>query len=220
MNSANDITEELKNMGSTLAGIPRVTPYSVPAGYFENLTGKLLETAAVSDAADPAPGWSKAMPYHIPEEYFDELTNHIITAVKTENIRSVSSTGMPFDVPAGYFEHMPGKMLHAAKKTHPLPKQTTHIPLGRNTFRQIRWAAAAVLLICIGFGGYMAFFMPSGNTENILASVPNNEIQDYLQHTYILDVNRIISNEDVNNIQVDNKDIIQYLDETGWDITE
>ena len=54
----------------------------------------------------------------------------------------------------------------------------------------------------------------------MLASVPNEEIQDYLQHTYILDVNRIINNNDINKIQVDNTDIVQYLNETGWDVVD
>lgn len=219
MNTVNDITEELNNMGSSLSSISRVMPYSVPAGYFLNLPGGTLKTISEADEV-ATPDWSKTASYTTPEGYFEGLTKNIITAVKADHIDSVSSREMPFNVPAGYFDILPAKMLQAAKNTEPVKKITTHIPLGRNSFRQIRWAAAAVLLICIGFGGYETFLAQPDNTENMLASVPSNEIHDYLQHTYTFDVNRIVDNNTINNIEVDNKDIIQYLNETGWDMTE
>ena len=219
MKTVNDITEELNNMGSSLASISRVMPYSVPAGYFLNLPGATLKN--ISDGDEVAvPGWSKAAVYSTPQGYFEGLTENIITAVKADHINSISSREMPFSIPAGYFDMLPVQMLQAAKNTEPIKKITTRIPLGRNSFRQIRWAAAAVLLICIGFGGYETFLTQSDNTESMLAAVPSNEIHDYLQHTYIFDVNRIVDNTTVNNIEVDNKDIIQYLNETGWDMTE
>jgi hypothetical protein len=221
MNTVNDITEELNNLDSPLARLSKVMPYSVPAGYFENLPGKTLKVAAGLIEADSVPEWPKTMTQSVPQGYFENLADNILSAVKAESIMGISSKKMPFNVPAGYFEALPAQMLHIAKRAGGMKKETTRIPLVRhNSFRQIRWAAAAVLLICIGFGGYETFYIQPDNTEKMLASVPNNEIQDYLQHTYVFDVNRVVSNEDINNIEVDNKDIIQYLNETGWDMTE
>ena len=217
MNTANAITEELNSLGSSLAGLPRVMPYSVPVGYFESLPGEILNT---TNEADLTPNWSKTHSFSTPDGYFEGLTDNILSAVKAEHIVSVSSKENPYSVPAGYFETLPAQALHAAKKADTAAKKNKRISLGRNSFGQIRWAAAAVLLICISFGGYFTFFNPASNTENMLANVPNNEIQDYLQHTYIVDVSRIVNNEEINNIQVENKDIIQYLNETGWDMTE
>ena len=220
MNTANEIAEELNSMGSALYGIPRVMPYSVPVGYFENFAADALNTIHIAGEADPLTAWSKATSFSTPEGYFEGLTDNIVSAVKTEQIRSLSFESMPYSVPAGFFENLPGKMLQAAKKAHPFKKETARIPLGRNAFSQIRWAAAAVLLVCIGLGGYFTFYTQHDNTENMLASVPSNDIRDYVQHSYILDVNKMGNNEEVNNIEVDNKDIIQYLNETGWDVME
>ena len=217
MKTANEIIEELNDLGSSLAAMPRVMPYSVPAGYFGNLPGNTLEMAIRSDV----PNWSKAASYNVPQGYFAGLTSNILNAVKAEHITATSSKKMPFSVPAGYFEALPAQMLQAAKKSGAVKKETTRIPLGRpNPFRQIRWAAAAVLLICIGFGGYETFFLQPDYMENMLTAVPSNDIQDYLQHNYIYDVNRVVNSEDINKIEVDNKDIIQYLDETGWDMAD
>ena len=47
--------------------------------------------------------------------------------------------------------------------------------------------------------------------------VPNNDIQDYLQRIYRMDMNLVVDNNAINNMKLDKKDIIQYLDETGWD---
>ena len=216
MNTANDIQEELMNMGSSLAGISRTMPYAVPVNYFDHLPAETLKTAI-----EESPAWSKAATYNTPDGYFEKFADNILNIIKAENIGTLISREMPHSLPATYFEGLPAQMLLAAKKSDIAKKTATRISLGqRNSFRQVRWAAAAVLLICIGFGGYQTFFSQPQNPENMLASVPNNEIQDYLQHTYILDMNRVLSSSDINSIEVENKDIIQYLNETGWDMTE
>ena len=218
MKTVNEITEELNNMGSSLAGISRAMPYSVPAGYFNDLPGRTHRMAVQNEEALPV--WGKAPSFSTPEGYFEGLTANIMNTIKAEHSPAFTTREMPYSVPAGYFETFPARALQAAKKATPVKKHATQIPLGRNSIRQIRWAAAAVLLICIGFGGYETFTIQPDTTEKMLSSVPNNDIQDYLHSTYTLDVPRIINNDDINTLGVDNKDIIQYLNETGWDMTE
>ncbi len=217
MNSANEITEELKDMGSMLAGLSRAMPYSVPVGYFDECD----ERAAL---ARKTPVWNKTMPHTVPSGYFEGLAGNVMAAVHSEQSAEPElsySKAMPYHVPAGYFEALPIQMRHAALRAAPMKKTATIIPL-RNTFKQVRWAAAAVLLVCIGFGGYISFFSggPQSGTEVMLASVPNEEIHDYLQHSYLLYVDQVLNNTDINKIQVDSKDIIQYLNETGWDVVD
>ena len=236
MNRANEVTEELESMGSILAVLSRAMPYAVPAGYFDqwfnfghpdiNLVPR--DFSSITDDVcftHPAITGDKVVPYNVPDGYFEGFADNVMAAAKAAGVFHLDDLNrqMPNSVPAGYFDSLPAQMLQSAKNAGPAKKKATTIPLGRGSFRQVRWAAAAVLLVCIGLGGYVSFFSGGGRqngTERMLASVPNEEIQDYLQHTYILDVNRIINNNDINKIQVDNTDIVQYLNETGWDVVD
>jgi hypothetical protein len=201
MNSANEITEELQNMGSSLAGLSRVMPYEVPVNFFRN-----FEAGLSRSDLDIVPEWSKAMPFAIPDNYFEGLADNLVAASVSGALESATSIPPPFQVPNGYFESLPDAILSTVK-----PKKITFFPA------YIKWAAAAVLVL--GMGAYAVFFnnKPALGTDNMLASVPSREIQDYLQHTYRLDAERIMNNTDINNMNIDSKDIIAYLNETGWD---
>ena len=220
MNTANDITEELHNMGSTLAGMSRAMPYAVPAGYFNQLPADALSAASGAYDTDLQPGWSKTQVFTTPQGYFEGITATIVAAAKVGSSPSAITKETPFAVPAGYFDALPAQVLAAAKQAQPAKKQPVRIPLGQQSFRGIRWAAAAVMLVCIGFGGYLTFNPQPDPTDKMLTSVPNTDIQDYLHSTDVFDVPRIINNNDINALGVDNKDIIQYLNETGWDMAE
>lgn len=220
MNKANDISEELKSMGSILADMPRSMPYVVPAGYFEKFTSSLQATIKDIHEPEVVPKWGKNMPYALPSGYFNNLTNDILAAATAGDIAAALPKDIPLRAPAGYFEALPGDMLAAAKASDIQQKETKVIPLtSRHIFRQLRWAAAALLVIGIGFGSYRTFFHTQPDkTESMLAAVPNNDIHEYLQHIYNkVDIDRIVSSNDINNLQLENKDIEQYLDETGWD---
>ena len=216
MKKANEISEELRSMDSILADLPRTMPYAVPVNYFTDLAGTIRTTIDHISETEHVPGWSKTMPFAVPDNYFSELTDEVTTG----GIASGLPKATPFSVPSGYFATLPSQMLEAAKAADVISGQTKIIPLKRtNIFRSLRWAAAAVLFLGIGLGAYQKFYnTQQPNVENMLASVPGNDIEDYVQHTYRIDGDRIAgNNNEINNIQLDNKDIIEYLDETGWD---
>ncbi len=222
MNKENGISQELISMDSFLAGYSRKMPYSAPAGYFSNFGAELTGTIEILDKPELMPLWGRALPYFVPGGYFEALTDHIVSMAVTSDAISNMPVGSSYNVPAGYFETLPGQMLLAAKASDVEVK--THaklIPLRRRKGRStIRWAAAAVMLMCIGLGSFEAFYSGAQPShEKMLSSVTSGDIHDYLQHTYRLDVDQIVS-ADINNLQVDSKDIIQYLNETGWDQTE
>ena len=219
MNRANDILEELKNMESNLGEFPRAMPYFVPKGYFEYFAGSTLEVIKQINEPEAIPAWSKTMPYNIPAGYFETLPDDILANVNSGNAFPGLSQETFFTVPAGYFEALPAQILKAAKASDNAKKETKIIPLKRTfTLTSVKWAAAAILLICVSLGGFF-FLQQSPNPERMLASVPSNEIHDYLQHTYRIDVDKVVNN-DLSNLQLDNKEIIQYLNETGWDVAE
>jgi len=212
MNEAQNIQDELKSMGSILADLPRSMPYAVPVGYFENFAVTLRNTINELNEAEITPDWGKTLPYTVPGDYFEQLPEEL--AAKTF-VTGTLPKAQPYAVPSGYFESLPAQMLQAAKATG--NKVIPH-PTRRTLPNPVKWLAAAILVIGLGIGSFRIYNMQQrSGTEKILSSVPNNEIQDYLQHMYRMDVNKVLQSNPVNNMNIDNNDIVQYLNETGWD---
>ena len=193
MNKDTGIPDELKSMGSPLAGMSRAMPYKVPKGYFEQFDKELLST--ISEINSEAAIWN--------------------------NARS-----MPFgNTPQGYFDELPGKLLQMAKaETAVRPGETNIVLKPRKrliALGSIRWAAAAMLVMALGIGSYTFLFRHNETgTDKLLSSVPNNELHEYLQNTCRIDVDRVVNNNTLTKMKLDNKDIISYLDETGWDVVD
>jgi hypothetical protein len=205
MDNNRDIQDELAGMDSMLAQASRAMPYVVPENYFSGFAAKVSQHIAGGGDYEAARDWGKKMPYSVPEGYFEALP------------RAISNT-MAFvdkkDVPEGYFDKLPERMLQAAKAAD-RPRRA--IPFPATVFTQLRWVAAAVLIICISLGGYMAFDgQGDASPENILSSISQSEIQEYLQSTDRVDDERIVNNT-ISNLPIGNDEIISYLDETGWE---
>jgi hypothetical protein len=211
MNKVNEITEELKEMGSVLADMPRVMPYSVPDNFFENFENSLHEAISETSEAASNTDWGKSMPYEVPDNYFETLTESIVA----NSVHQEKSGTVPY----GYFEQLPERMLALAKAEEARTKKAKIISLqGYRMFRQMKWVAAAALILGIGFGSYRLINSRHSDPEKMLSAVPSNDIREYLQqHIYRLDVDRVVSNSDINNLQLERGDIIQYLNDTGWD---
>ena len=179
MNELNNISEELKNMDSLLADLPKRMPYSVPVGYFEQLADNITTIACIQD---DIPDFGHTLAYQVPDGYFDALPAQMLQMLQSEKINKSIPPKKHFVIPA------------------------------------IKWAAAAVLAIGISAGGYLVVTTYTApHTETILASVQPNDITLYLQHSYGIDANTVANSTHINNLDIDSKDIVAYLDETGWD---
>ena len=214
MNRENEILQELQSMNSILAGMPRTMPYSVPDGYFTSLVATVQEQIHIEHAQDPVITWSKANPYITPDGYFDSLTANVLSNVITAPV-SVAHND-PYEVPAGYFDTLPDRLLAAAKEAQKQPARI--IPLRRNIWKQVKWAAAAVLIIGLGFGSYeiVQILQPPHKAEHMLASIPDKDISEYIQQNIDdFDLDMIVSNANISD-----EDIIQYLKETGVDTSK
>jgi hypothetical protein len=218
MERENDIVRELQELGSKLGLMDRSMPYRVPAGYFEGLADEIQGTINELAIPDVVPAWSKTMPQGLPAGYFENLAGNIMATVRAEEAANSWPNEMPMAVPAGYFESLPAKVLAAVKVAEPVKKTPVVKPLKKTyVIRNVRWAAAAILLICVSVGGYVFFGGQPTMPEQMLASVPANEIHEYLQGAYRIDMDQVINNDNISNLQLDNKEIIEYLNETGWD---
>jgi hypothetical protein len=204
MKKGSDIYAELKEMGSILADMPGDMPYQVPEAYFQQFPGSLQSSEAFCEATTTYK-WSRQLPYQVPEGYFEGLAGSIAGKVAEGGL---PASKLPYGVPAGYFEALPAQVLKATKKS-----RTIQLPQF-SVMKAAKWAA--VLFISFGIG----FYLHSSNVPNpekMLSSVPGNDIKDYFQHTYRLDAERIVSNTDISNMPLERTDIIQYLNESGWD---
>jgi hypothetical protein len=85
---AENIGEELKLLSPMLASVSKEMPYSVPAGYFDGLEEKLMQSVREGSDYQTAEeeintlspllgGLNKQMPYSLPQNYFETLAGDI-----------------------------------------------------------------------------------------------------------------------------------------------
>ncbi|MET0243237.1 MAG: hypothetical protein ABW174_07205 [Flavitalea sp.] len=176
MEKRNPILEELRNEGSTLGNFPAVTPYSVPAGYFDSLSGNIMDKIRAMENKNESEdddfelpavlkGISKKIPYNVPDGYFDSLADKLnIDEEVSELMLSIKKLPV-YEVPGGYFENLPGKIL--AKIKH---NEETKVIKG-NFAAWKKFAAAAVVTGVIFTTGF--FILNRDKKDQQFASVTN-----------------------------------------------
>ncbi|MEI8280259.1 MAG: hypothetical protein WCG87_10890 [Bacteroidota bacterium] len=220
MKHHNDIIEELKQWGSPLADMSRAMPYYVPTAYFETATHTFVKGVHAANAADPAMGYSKYMPHTVPFGYFSEFPGQIYNAaMSTDEFPADLNVGHPYSVPANYFDELPGNILakiQATEKQDASQHIKTISLTRKSAWYNMRWAAAAVLLISISLGSYKMLIAPQYNIEHQLASVPLSALDEYASmHTDDADGTAVLSNGQAVNLQLNEEEIIHYLNEKG-----
>lgn len=158
-------------------------------------------------------GLSKAMPFNVPDGYFGSLASDIGSLVAPESHQQLDDMRLPttmLQVPDGYFDQLPNRVMQNVEG-----KKKQGVVL---SFRWLRLAAAAVVIIAVGLGLYRVSNSDSIDMEqNTIASVDSQDISAYLQYAsapykynnaneYILD-----------DVDLQSGDIVLYLDETGWE---
>ena len=173
----------------------------------------------LNEWGSPLAAMPRTMPYSVPDGYFDQLPGDIWGGIADEQLMlEFDGTDMPLQAPEGYFDSLPLKMLQAAKAGDVREQETTAVPARQIKLRPyIRWAAAAVIAITVSIGGYLMYAPQETTPERILSSIPKSELKEYVTRRYGLDPAMIAPGKEVNNLNVNNKDIVEYLDATGWD---
>jgi hypothetical protein len=219
MKQPNDIIKELKEMGSPLADMPRIMPYSVPEGYFSSLDSQIKSLMAALDNEPFFAIDAKEMPYDIPAGYFDTLPEKMLFgALESDQVADLPKS-MPFAAPAGYFDNLPQQILQAARDADaPVKPKTRTISLGKS----LRWAAAAILLLGIGITSYQTLMPGNPSTEQAISALPSNVLNEYVSQNPVgLETELNYSLSLASNIkgldQLKEEDIEIYLEETGWD---
>lgn len=210
MTTRNTILQELEALKSRLpAQDPEgKIPFTVPAGYFEQLPDLLLSrvkamkaSTVQEETAHMAPSLAQGPvsdPYTVPEGYFENLPARIMARLEAEKnlsageelaalspLLSSLKKDNPYSVPEGYFEQA-------------LPPRQTAAPAGRviSLFRRplVRLAAAAVVTGIIALTAWLfinagpetgekavARFEKKLNKE--LDKMTDKELTDFIQLT-------------------------------------
>lgn len=151
------------------------------------------------------------LPYGGQEDYFARMPGKIvalITAERREGLLPV--TANPYAVPSGYFEQLPGKV--ATKAIGQVRKGVVV------SFRQLRVAAAAVVLLAVGLGTFVRMGDgPVGGADSaILANVADKDIKAYLGNAGA-SLAGGSAGRYIDKIDIKAEDIEKYLDENGWE---
>jgi hypothetical protein len=158
---------------------------------------------------------SKAMPYSVPDNYFEAFAERMTAFVKEEDILVNLPKNTPFETPAAYFDQLPEKVLAAAKESE--KSKTRIIALNGNGWKNVRLAAAAVLLLLAG-SGIFKIALQQNSFDQRMAAVPDEAIKEYvLQNSTELNAgNTAIASNTTLPSQLTDEEITQYLNETGW----
>lgn len=218
MSNENEILKELNALNCALGGLSRRMPFDIPSGYFEKLPADLTEFSKNENEPLTAFSDTKKMPFDLPQNYFKTLPERLTTTTSFAG----SQVEQVNEVPQGYFESLPERLTMHVKARNSRKRLT--IPLV--SFRKIRWAAAAVLMICASVGTLQfvkARSAPDAVAARQLAKIDPGDIAGYVDQqlddfdnenlesaatSHKIDFNTTLSTIDAPSIQ-------QYLDNTG-----
>ena len=202
MEPVNDIRNELTSMNSALAGMSREMPYDVPEGYFESFA----EEVALMKIG-------RQMPFEIPQGYFEGIADSVLFELHQPVSKNLLS------VPNGYFDNLPADILAKARQIEVKPASNS---IGISIWRNMRWAAAALLVLGIGLGVYRSYwYQPAFNVQEELATVAPDAIDEYVQqHIDEFDVESIAGTDENFEIkpmtnQLSSEEIENYIHEAG-----
>lgn len=173
-----EILNELMEISPLVAGFERVNPFSVPAGYFEELDTSILALVKVDENPSILKSLAMKNPMQAPEGYFDTLADSILDKIKAEQVQtaedelrslspmlySIDKVNV-FEMPPSYFENLGDDLLNKVS-----PKEEAKlISFGQR--KNIRWMGYAAAAVVIGLVGIVAFFLLNNNTTGLDSTV-------------------------------------------------
>lgn len=160
---------------------------------------------------------SRNMPFEMPQGYFDNLPAQVWERAN-ENVL-LPGTAMPHIIHDSYFDNLPEQLMGLIKEQENKPAPVTK---RINLWKNIRWAAAAMLVLAIGIGSYRVFNPQPASVEQQLQTISDEAIMSYVEdNIYAFETETIINymnTADINSasMQLNKNDIEYYLQETGW----
>lgn len=186
MRQREEITAELVQIDPSMASWPCHMPYSLPAGYFDGITGTLLERSSIGLMVEKRRG------YQVPVGYFNQLSARIMAEIHKQEVANeleeiapllnTLSKQTPYTSISLPQIQMEGIMEKAAETAIPV----IQMPV-RKKHKWMQYAAAAVVTGVI----VVTAFMYNGRSAN------NNTDINYAQMDVSHEISRL-SEEELN----------------------
>ena len=208
MENSVDILYELKELSPVIVEIEKKNVFTVPAGYFENLSKGILAGIAIEENVSDI-FFSGSVDNDVPHRYFDTLADTILDKIKAQKTVSASEelrTLSPmlysirnenvFEVPAGYFEELSNAVISRLT-----PQQAKIVVMKRRTTTFFKYAVAAAFTGVMALGVFK-FTNPSGNSklpEYVTAGLKIDDVDQELS-------------------KLSDDEIVKYLEASGSDV--
>ncbi|HUS00745.1 MAG TPA: hypothetical protein VMY77_03415 [Chitinophagaceae bacterium] len=204
MKFSHEIFEELNAISPLLAGIGKKNVFSVPEGYFDELTVNTLKSTGTGDFKT----------IKVPEGYFESLATSVLDKIRSLEIDPAAElrTLSPmlysiqnenvFSVPRGYFNNLEKDILDkvTAKPQAKVVELKKRNPIWK-------YAVAAVITGVIGVSSFLMFNTPQATKSNEM-SVAIKEAGKFKNEKQLNGAIATLSDDE----------IIKYLEKTGTDI--
>ncbi|PSL49821.1 hypothetical protein CLV51_1011158 [Chitinophaga niastensis] len=198
MKKQTDITNELMQIAPA-ANWPADAPFTVPAGYFDQLPAAIITQIRLQEHRSENPV-AHNNPFTTPSGYFDQLPQTILQRIKAMDVNPVQEElaslspfmaaiprQVPFSVPEGYFD--------ALQATIPVPAAPLKVAYRSSVSRWMKWTVAACLTAFMGTSALL--FLANTHNNNIerqLESLSDQDIVNYLStHTDAFDNDAIFA---------------------------
>lgn len=202
MENRTDILIELQELSPLLANMEKADVFTVPAGYFEQLSADIL--MGIGTASD------KPFAADVPAGYFNSLATNILARINEQQTGDASAEikalspmlhsirhKQVFEVPQGYFENAGVGLLAAVHA------QSKVVPMQRRSNNFFKYAVAAA------FTGMMALsvfkFTDGPATKSDLPGYVKAGMND------IRDIDQELA-------KISDDDIVKYLEANGTDV--
>lgn len=214
MEKNNEILNELKEISSLLAEIPRVNIQSVPEDYFNNLEERLCINSLLHQ--NDTRNYFKQEKPGVPAGYFENLSDSILLKIKDGTSDELEErfsllddlkNKNVFTVPTGYFNELSEQIIAKTRLKEPAKV----ISIGG--YKWWKYAAAAMIAGIILISGFFMFnsgnkqvsqylaaskqYQTSAQIEHGIASLMDDDIINYLEtHGNITDNEMLLENID------------------------
>jgi hypothetical protein len=158
----------LQKEAPTLAAIGNGIPFTVPSGYFEELSDNLKNRALVESMRFNAKNG-----FTVPQTYFEDLSFRIENRISVENLRTLAPAE-GFALPEGYFAELSARIVSRVEDS-----SERKTPIRRLLTSWVSYAAAACITAMIATGIYLSSDSYDFNQQ--LSEIPEQEILNYLQ---------------------------------------
>lgn len=225
MNKNSEILREISEISPLLAELQGVNVFSVPEGYFAELSTRITSEIAINKIIETS---NKEQPHNVPVGYFESLSSTILNRIKRKGSTEQSESGIldrigkenVFTVPEGYFENLPSRILGRVKES-----RTAKVVKFNRSNSVLKYAVAAVLGLAILSTAYFVTnsMVHNNNSFAVITkkTVPNEAALKYNTQKKFdkgiesLSDEQIISYLENHGNILDNDLIISGMDDSG-----